>query len=112
MASDPALSASQGRDPGTGSPLRTIAATDFKARCLKILDDVRDSGEHVTITKHGHPVAKLVPVGPVGRRASIIGACKGSIAYDDDETFAGSTVAAIDAWEANLDDPLGMVAES
>ena len=112
MASDPALSASQGRDPGTGSPLRTIAATDFKARCLKILDDVRDSGEHVTITKHGHPVAKLVPVGPVGRRASIIGACKGSIAYDDDETFAGSTVAEIEAWEANLDDPLGMVAES
>ena len=111
MASDPALSASQAGDPGTGSPLRTIAAADFKAKCLKILDDVRDSGEHVTITKHGHPVAKLVPVGPVGRRTSIIGACKGSIAYDDDETFEGSTIAEMDAWEANLDDSLEMVTE-
>ena len=112
MASDPAPSVSEGHNPGTVNPLRTIAATDFKAKCLKILDDVRDSRQHVTITKHGHPVAKLVPVGSVGRRASIIGACKGLIAYDVDETFEGSTIAEMDAWEANLDDSLGMVIES
>ncbi|WP_420623422.1 type II toxin-antitoxin system Phd/YefM family antitoxin [Candidatus Poriferisodalis sp.] len=111
MASDPAPPVSEEHHPGTVSPLRTIAAADFKARCLKILDDVRDSGDHITITKHGHPVAKLVPVQPVGRRTSIIGACKGSIAYDPDETFEGSTIAEMDAWQANLDDSHAMVTE-
>jgi prevent-host-death family protein len=38
-----------------------MAAGKFKARCLAIMDQVLQSGEPVLITKHGKPVAKLVP---------------------------------------------------
>jgi len=92
------------QDSEPGGPLRTVAAADFKARCLKILDDVRDSGDYVVITKHGHPVAKLVPVEATENRPAFIGACKGQISYAEDETFENSTVADIDAWELNLDE--------
>jgi len=64
--------------------MHTVAAAEFKARCLKILDDVRDSGAGVVITKHGHPVAKLVPVGASENRPTFIGACKGQISYAPD----------------------------
>ena len=39
----------------------TITATEFKARCLAILDDVQTRREPVTITKRGRVVAHLVP---------------------------------------------------
>jgi len=42
--------------------MKTLAAGYFKARCLKIMDQVRSTREPVTITKKGKPVAKLVPV--------------------------------------------------
>ena len=39
----------------------TIKASEFKARCLKLMDEVADSGEEIVITKNGKPVAKLAP---------------------------------------------------
>lgn len=41
--------------------MKTINASEFKAKCLAILDEVAASGEQVTILKHGQPVARLVP---------------------------------------------------
>jgi prevent-host-death family protein len=41
-----------------------MAAGEFKARCLAVLDDVELSGREVVITKRGRPVAKVVPVTP------------------------------------------------
>lgn len=41
--------------------MRTMAAGSFKARCLAVMDEVRAKRETVVITKHGRPVAKLVP---------------------------------------------------
>ena len=38
-----------------------MTATEFKAKCLAVLDRVHASREPVTITKHGRVVAKLVP---------------------------------------------------
>lgn len=37
-------------------------AGQFKAQCLMLMDKVKKYGQSVTITKHGKPVAKLVPV--------------------------------------------------
>lgn len=42
---------------------RTIMASRFKAECLAILDQVDTLGISVTVTKHGRPVARLVPLG-------------------------------------------------
>lgn len=38
-----------------------ISAGEFKSKCLKIMDDVNSYHEEVIITKHGKPVAKLIP---------------------------------------------------
>ena len=35
--------------------------TDFKARCLQLMDEVARSGEDIVITKRGRPVSRLVP---------------------------------------------------
>ena len=40
---------------------RTIKASEFKARCLKLMDEVAESGQELVITKHGRPVSRLVP---------------------------------------------------
>ena len=39
-----------------------MAAGEFKAKCLSIMDEVRDKRTSVTITKNGSPVARLVPL--------------------------------------------------
>ncbi len=39
-----------------------IAATEFKAKCLKLMDKVKRDHEEIVITKRGKPVAKLVAV--------------------------------------------------
>ena len=41
---------------------KTIGAAEFKAHCLRILDEVDRSRESVTITKRGRPVAEVWPV--------------------------------------------------
>ncbi len=41
--------------------MERINASDFKARCLAILDRVAETGEHVVILKRGKPVAELGP---------------------------------------------------
>ena len=40
---------------------KEIAAGEFKARCLQLMDEVDRDGIEIVITKRGRPVAKLVP---------------------------------------------------
>ena len=47
------------QDLQTRPRVRTITASEFKAKCLKIMDEVAESGERVVITKRGKPVAEL-----------------------------------------------------
>jgi len=41
--------------------MKTIMASEFKSKCLKIMDEVAASGEEVVVTKNGVPVGKFVP---------------------------------------------------
>jgi prevent-host-death family protein len=43
---------------------RTINASEFKARCLKLMDEVNETGEEIIVTKNGRPTARLVPYRP------------------------------------------------
>ena len=58
-----------------------IATGEFKARCLKLLDEVAESGETLVITKRGRAVARLVPM-PGNRE--LFGALAGSVVREDD----------------------------
>lgn len=40
---------------------KEITATQFKARCLRLLDEVAETGETLIVTKHGRPVARVEP---------------------------------------------------
>ena len=40
---------------------RVVNATEFKAKCLAILDEIEERGVAVTITRRGKPVAVLGP---------------------------------------------------
>ncbi len=42
--------------------MKTMAAGVFKTNCLAVMDEVKAKRETIVITKHGQPVAMLVPV--------------------------------------------------
>ncbi len=62
--------------------MKKMAAGQFKVHCLAVMDEVQAKKETVLITKHGKPVAKLVPVS--GEKDDIYGfmAGKGMIIGD------------------------------
>jgi|AraplaMF_Cvi_mLB_1032043.scaffolds.fasta_scaffold14048_3 prevent-host-death family protein len=79
---------------------KTIGAAEFKAACLRVIDDMNRDQEPVIITKRGKPVALLTPVPEPGKRRSIIGAMQGSVLRFDDPF---SPVADPDEWNAARD---------
>ena len=58
-----------------------IPAGAFKARCLRLLDQVAETREPLVITKHGKAVARLVPIPP---DQDLFGALAGSVLAGDD----------------------------
>jgi prevent-host-death family protein len=67
--------------------MQEMSAAEFKARCLALMDRVQKTGEPVVITKHGKPVAKLVPAssgadeifGNMAGRVKIVGDIVGPV---------------------------------
>jgi prevent-host-death family protein len=57
---------------------RQIAAGEFKAKCLALLDEVQQQHEEIVDTKRGKPVARLVPV-EEEKRPELFGRMKGTI---------------------------------
>ena len=51
-----------------------VAASEFKAKCLRMLDEVAAGSRTLVITKHGKPVARITPIQPQG---SLEGSWKG-----------------------------------
>ena len=73
--------------------VKTIGAAKFKEGCLALLDDL--DGEGLVITKHGRPVARLIPY----RRqsAALIGSLEGKIEVLGDVLTTGL------AWDADAE---------
>lgn len=75
--------------------MQTIKASEFKAKCLALMDEVARTGEPIRITKNGKPVAELrpvraiKPVSPFGWHKDRIKECGDIIEPVD-----------VDAWEA------------
>jgi prevent-host-death family protein len=61
---------------------RTVPATEFKASCLALMDEVARTGGEIVITKHGKVVAKLVA--PTPSLPSAYGWMRGTIASGAD----------------------------
>ena len=43
--------------------MKRMAVSEFKAHCLKVVEDIRNRRESVLITKKGRPVVRVVPAG-------------------------------------------------
>jgi prevent-host-death family protein len=46
---------------GVPAGVRVVKASEFKAKCLQLMDEVAASGEEIVITKRGRPVSRLAP---------------------------------------------------
>ena len=60
-----------------------IAAGEFKAKCLKLMDDVQKYHEEIIITKYGKPIAKLTSVEEIASK-SLFGFLKDSVVITGD----------------------------
>lgn len=70
--------------------MKTIGVTEFKQRCLALLDRLGPDG--LVITKHGRPVARVIPVD--SESSSLIGRFAGQIEIKGDIESTGI------AWDA------------
>jgi prevent-host-death family protein len=57
--------------------MKTMAAGEFKARCLQVMEQVNSTRTPVVITKRGKPIAKLVPADEF--RSEVFDSLKGKI---------------------------------
>jgi prevent-host-death family protein len=75
---------------------KKIAAGEFKAKCLGLLDEVHRQRVEIVITKRGKPVAKLAPVNE--HPESFIGSMKGTM------EIVGDIISPIEEkWEADAE---------
>jgi prevent-host-death family protein len=59
--------------------MKEVAISEFKAKCLGLLEQVRKTRQPIRVTRHGKPVADVIPPAPVVNRAAWIGSMKGSV---------------------------------
>jgi prevent-host-death family protein len=71
---------------------RTIAAGEFKNRCLKVMEDVHRHGVAIIVTKRGKPLVRVVPIVDEPGQDSLLG----SIVYEADDIFSTG-----ESWEAD-----------
>jgi prevent-host-death family protein len=74
--------------------MKKMPAGEFKTRCLSVMDSVQKTKEPVLITKHGRPVAKLVPAEEESRE--FLGRLEGIVKIMGD---IESPIEPTEAWE-------------
>ncbi len=72
-------------------------ASKFKEQCLALLDLVEATREQIIVTKHGRPVARLVPLEAQTPHRSTAGSVTLLSSRDDDYFSTG------ELWEAEAD---------
>jgi prevent-host-death family protein len=73
---------------------QVVSATEFKAKCLGLLDEIGQNGGTITVTKRGRPIATVGPV-PKRLRASSEGMWKGKVHIPDELLMADTS----DLWD-------------
>ena len=68
-------------------PERTITVTEFKAKCLQLLDNLDSQG--LIVTKRGRPVARVLPVS-LPANADVVGSMRDKIRVKGDLFTTGA----------------------
>jgi len=58
--------------------MQEVAISEFKAKCLAMLEQVRKTKKPIRITRRGEPVAEIVPPSPTTPKGNWLGSMKGS----------------------------------
>lgn len=77
--------------------MKEIAISEFKAKCLGILDEVRKTRKSIRVTRFGEPVAEVVPSTAEKTKGRLLGSMAGSMKILGD--IVGPT-GSLDDWEA------------
>ena len=64
--------------------MQEIAISEFKAKCLAVIERVRSTKKPIRITRFGKPVAEVVPPTAIEDRAAWIGSMKGTMKITGD----------------------------
>jgi prevent-host-death family protein len=80
--------------------MREIAISEFKAKCLGILEEVRKTRKPVRVTRFGKPVAEIVPTTPEAQPKSWLGCMVGTGEILGD--IVGPT-SSLEDWEVGRD---------
>lgn len=80
--------------------MKEVAISEFKAKCLALLEQVRKTRQPIRVTRHGKPVAEIIPPSPVQDRSAWIGSMKGKMEILGDII---SPAADEDEWEVLRD---------
>jgi prevent-host-death family protein len=59
--------------------MEEISISEFKAKCLALLEQVRKTKKPIRITKFGKPIAEVVPPSPTTQSGQWIGSMKGKM---------------------------------
>ena len=72
---------------------KSIKASEFKAKCLSLIDEVSRTGQSVVVTKRGEPLVEVIPHRPKAKNAFGI--------WKDSVKITGDIISPIDVeWEA------------
>jgi prevent-host-death family protein len=83
-----------------GKTMKQVAISEFKAKCLELLEQVRRTRQPLRVTRHGKAVADVVPPAAVLDRKAMFGSMKGSIKILGDIISPANDP---DEWEALRD---------
>ena len=78
-------------------PIQEIAISEFKAKCLSLLEEVNKTKTPLRVTRRGKPLADVIPASPEAEERSWIGSMSGSIEIVGDIVSPVIDIEAIEA---------------
>jgi prevent-host-death family protein len=81
--------------------MRQMAAGEFKAKCLAIMDEVNETGRPLLVTKRGEPSIKVFPArnGDNKKKGSILGRLEGIIKINGDPDDLVKPIFPLEDWD-------------
>jgi prevent-host-death family protein len=87
--------------------VRTIAAGEFKAKCLAVMAEVSSTGQPVVVTKRGKPLARVLPPGEPAPKESpeaIFGCLRGFLSVPNQTIDASEPFIPLEEWDHSNED--------
>lgn len=73
--------------------MKEVAISEFKAKCLGMLEEVRKTRRPIRVTRFGKPVAEVVPPSPTGHTGRRLGSMAGTM------EIVGDIVGPVSSWD-------------